>query len=65
MVDTFNAAADPRALTCRSPWRIPIGAVEAFVLIATRVLAVLATSPVMSLKNVPLQARLVWDCSPP
>jgi flagellar biosynthetic protein FliR len=37
---------------------IPIGPVEAFVLIATRVLAVLATSPVMSLKNVPLQARL-------
>jgi flagellar biosynthetic protein FliR len=42
----------PYALT------IPIGAVEAFVLIATRVLAVLATSPVMGLKNVPLQARL-------
>jgi flagellar biosynthetic protein FliR len=37
---------------------IPIGSVQAFVLIATRVLAVLATSPVMSLKNVPLQARL-------
>jgi flagellar biosynthesis protein FliR len=37
---------------------IPIGPVEAFVLIATRVLAVLATSPVMSLKNVPMQARL-------
>jgi flagellar biosynthesis protein FliR len=37
---------------------IPIGPVEAFVLIATRVLAVLATSPVMGLKNVPLQARL-------
>jgi flagellar biosynthesis protein FliR len=37
---------------------IPIGPVEAFVLIATRVLAVLATSPVMALKNVPLQARL-------
>ncbi len=37
---------------------IPIGPVEAFVLIATRVLAVLATSPIMSLKNVPLQARL-------
>jgi flagellar biosynthetic protein FliR len=37
---------------------IPIGAVEAFVLIATRVLAVLATSPVMSLKQVPIPARL-------
>jgi flagellar biosynthetic protein FliR len=37
---------------------LPIGAVEAFVLIATRVLAVLATSPVMGLKNVPVQARL-------
>jgi flagellar biosynthetic protein FliR len=37
---------------------LPIGPVEAFVLIATRVLAVLATSPVMGLKNVPLQARL-------
>jgi flagellar biosynthesis protein FliR len=37
---------------------IPIGPVEAFVLIATRVLAVLATSPVMGLKNVPIQARL-------
>ncbi|HEV7664601.1 MAG TPA: flagellar biosynthetic protein FliR [Chloroflexota bacterium] len=37
---------------------IPIGPVEAFVLIATRVLAVLMTCPVMSLKNVPLQARL-------
>lgn len=37
---------------------IPIGPVEAFVLIATRVLAVLATSPVMSLKTVPTQARL-------
>jgi flagellar biosynthetic protein FliR len=37
---------------------IPIGPVEAFVLIATRVLAVFATSPVMSLKNVPVQARL-------
>jgi flagellar biosynthetic protein FliR len=42
----------PYALT------IPIGPVEAFVLIATRVLAVLATSPVMGLKNVPVQARL-------
>jgi flagellar biosynthetic protein FliR len=37
---------------------IPIGAVEAFLLIATRVLAVLATSPVMGLRNVPVQARL-------
>jgi flagellar biosynthetic protein FliR len=37
---------------------IPLGPVEAFVLIATRVLAVLATSPVMGLRNVPLQARL-------
>jgi flagellar biosynthetic protein FliR len=37
---------------------IPLGPVEAFVLIATRVLAVLATSPVVSLKNVPLHARL-------
>jgi flagellar biosynthetic protein FliR len=42
----------PYALT------IPIGPVEAFVLIATRVLAVLATSPVMGVKNVPVQARL-------
>jgi flagellar biosynthetic protein FliR len=37
---------------------IPIGPVEAFVLIATRVLAVLATSPIMSIKTVPTQARL-------
>ena len=37
---------------------LPIGAVEAFVLIATRVLAVLATSPVLGLKNVPVQAKL-------
>jgi flagellar biosynthetic protein FliR len=37
---------------------MPIGAVEAFVLVATRVLAVLATSPVMSLKGVPVPARL-------
>jgi flagellar biosynthetic protein FliR len=37
---------------------IPLGPVEAFVLIATRVLAVLATSPVMSLRQVPLPARL-------
>jgi flagellar biosynthesis protein FliR len=37
---------------------VPIGAVEAFVLIATRVLAVLATSPVMGIKTVPMFARL-------
>ena len=37
---------------------LPIGAVEAFLLIATRVLAVLATSPVLGLKNVPVQAKL-------
>ncbi len=37
---------------------IPIGPVEAFVLIATRVLAVLATSPVFSVKSVPAQAKL-------
>ena len=37
---------------------LPIGSVEAFVLIATRVLAVLATSPVLGLKNVPTQAKL-------
>jgi flagellar biosynthetic protein FliR len=37
---------------------LPIGSVEAFVLIATRVLAVLATSPVLGLKNVPAQAKL-------
>ena len=37
---------------------LPIGPVEAFVLVATRVLAVLATSPVMGLKTVPAQARL-------
>jgi flagellar biosynthesis protein FliR len=37
---------------------LPIGAVEAFVLIATRVLAVIATSPVLGLKNVPAQAKL-------
>jgi len=37
---------------------IPIGPVEAFVLIATRVLAVLATSPVMGARNVPAPARL-------
>lgn len=42
----------PYALT------LPTGAVEAFVLIATRVLAVLATSPVLGLKNVPVQAKL-------
>ncbi len=37
---------------------LPIGAVEAFALIATRVLAVLATSPVLGLRNVPVQAKL-------
>jgi flagellar biosynthetic protein FliR len=37
---------------------MPIGPVEAFVLIATRVLAVLATSPVMSLRQIPIPARL-------
>jgi flagellar biosynthetic protein FliR len=37
---------------------LPIGPVEAFVLVATRVLAVLATSPVMSIKTVPAQARI-------
>jgi flagellar biosynthetic protein FliR len=37
---------------------LPIGPVEAFVLVATRVLAVLATSPVMGLKTVPAQARI-------
>jgi flagellar biosynthesis protein FliR len=37
---------------------LPIGTVEAFVLIATRVLAVLATSPVLGLKNVPVQAKV-------
>jgi flagellar biosynthetic protein FliR len=37
---------------------LPMGSVEAFVLVATRVLAVLATSPVMGLRSVPLQARL-------
>jgi flagellar biosynthetic protein FliR len=37
---------------------VPIGPVEAFVLIATRVLAVMATSPVMSLKQIPTPARL-------
>jgi flagellar biosynthesis protein FliR len=37
---------------------VPIGPVEAFVLIATRVLALLATSPVMSLRQVPIPARL-------
>jgi flagellar biosynthetic protein FliR len=37
---------------------LPIGPVEAFVLIATRVLAVLATSPVFSIKSVPAQAKL-------
>jgi flagellar biosynthetic protein FliR len=37
---------------------LPIGSVEAFVLIATRVLAVIATSPVLGLKSVPAQAKL-------
>jgi len=37
---------------------LPIGPVEAFVLIATRVLAVLATSPVLGMKNVPTHAKL-------
>jgi flagellar biosynthetic protein FliR len=37
---------------------LPIGSVEAFVLIATRVLAVMATSPVLSLKSVPVQAKV-------
>jgi|SRR5579859_7932407 len=37
---------------------LPIGSVEAFVLIATRILAVLATSPVLGLKTVPTQAKL-------
>ena len=37
---------------------LPIGPVEAFVLVATRVLAVLATSPVMGLRTVPAPARL-------
>ena len=36
----------------------PIGPVEAFVLVATRVLAVLATSPVMGLRMVPLPGRI-------
>jgi flagellar biosynthesis protein FliR len=37
---------------------LPVGSVEAFVLIATRVLAVLATSPVLGMKNVPAQAKV-------
>jgi flagellar biosynthetic protein FliR len=37
---------------------LPIGPVEAFVLVATRVLAVLATSPVVGLRTVPAQARI-------
>jgi flagellar biosynthetic protein FliR len=37
---------------------LPIGPVEAFVLVATRVLAVMATSPVLGLRNVPAQAKL-------
>jgi flagellar biosynthetic protein FliR len=37
---------------------LPVGSVEVFVLIATRVLAVLATSPVLGMKNVPAQAKV-------
>ena len=37
---------------------LPIGPVEAFVLVATRVLALLATSPVMGLRMVPVPARV-------
>jgi flagellar biosynthetic protein FliR len=37
---------------------LPIGSVEAFVLIATRILAVLATSPVLGIKTIPAQAKL-------
>jgi flagellar biosynthesis protein FliR len=37
---------------------IPLGPVEAFVLIATRVLSMLATSPVVSMRSVPTPARL-------
>jgi flagellar biosynthesis protein FliR len=37
---------------------LPIGSVEAFVLIATRVLAVLATSPVLGLRHVPAPAKV-------
>jgi len=37
---------------------LPLGSVEAFVLIVTRVLAVLATSPVLGLKNIPAQAKV-------
>jgi flagellar biosynthetic protein FliR len=37
---------------------IPIGPIEVFLLVATRVLAVLATSPVIGLRGVPIQARL-------
>jgi flagellar biosynthetic protein FliR len=37
---------------------LPIGPVVAFLLIATRVLAVLATSPVMSARSAPTQVRL-------
>jgi flagellar biosynthesis protein FliR len=37
---------------------LPLGSVEAFVLVATRVLAVLATSPVLGVKNVPPQAKV-------
>ena len=37
---------------------LPIGGVEAFVLIATRVLAVLATSPILSVRSIPAQAKI-------
>src|SRR3954471_22100994 len=37
---------------------IPISTTEAFVLIATRILAVFATSPVMSMRQVPGLARI-------
>jgi flagellar biosynthetic protein FliR len=37
---------------------LPLNTVEVFLLIATRVLAVLATSPVMSMKQAPMPARL-------
>jgi flagellar biosynthetic protein FliR len=37
---------------------LPIGGVEVFVLVATRVLAVVATSPVLGLRSVPTQAKV-------
>jgi flagellar biosynthetic protein FliR len=37
---------------------IPIGPVEAFVLIATRILAVLMTTPVISSRTIPLHSRM-------